>query len=73
MGRSSVQKQALDLAVNNKRCGLGISMGVGKTRIAIQHLQKNYDPFIRVSLPTIIFVVPFFSGCCVEFEGRLGQ
>ena len=45
--REEVQKQALDLAVNNKRCGLGISMGVGKTRIAIQHLQKNYDAFIR--------------------------
>ena len=40
--REEVQKQALDLAVNNNRCGLGISMGVGKTRIAIQHLQKNY-------------------------------
>jgi superfamily II DNA or RNA helicase len=45
--REEIQKQALDLAINNKRCGLGISMGVGKTRIAIQHLQKNYDPFIR--------------------------
>ena len=55
MGRDSVQKQALDLAVNNKRCGLGISMGVGKTRIAIQHLLKNYDPFIRtlVAIPKL--------------------
>ena len=40
-------KEALSLATNNSRCGLGISMGVGKTRIAIQHLMKNYDPFIR--------------------------
>ena len=29
-------------------CGLGISMGVGKTRVAIEHLKKNYDPFILV-------------------------
>ena len=56
MGRDSVQKQALDLAVNNKRCGLGISMGVGKTRIAIQHLQKNYNPFIKT-----LVVIPKLS------------
>jgi superfamily II DNA or RNA helicase len=48
MIREDIQEQALNLAVKNNRCGLGISMGVGKTRIAIQHLQKNYDPFIRV-------------------------
>ncbi len=48
MSREEVQQQALDLALKNNRCGLGISMGVGKTRIAIQHLQKCYDPFIRV-------------------------
>ena len=48
MIRENIQEQALNLAVKNNRCGLGISMGVGKTRIAIQHLQKNYDPFIRV-------------------------
>ena len=46
--REEVQEKALDLAINNKRCGLGISMGVGKTRIAIQHLMKNYNPFIQV-------------------------
>jgi len=45
--REEIQKEALSLATNNSRCGLGISMGVGKTRIAIQHLMKNYDPFIR--------------------------
>ena len=45
--RDIVQADALAVAIKNKRCGLGISMGVGKTRIAIQHLMKNYDPFIR--------------------------
>ena len=43
-----VQKEALELALTHHRCGLGISMGVGKTRIAIQHMKKNYDPFIQV-------------------------
>lgn len=43
-----VQNKALNLTLQHDRCGLGISMGVGKTRIAIQHILKNYDPFIRV-------------------------
>ena len=54
--REEIQQQALDLAVSNKRCGLGISMGVGKTRIAIQHLLKNYNQFIKV-----LVVVPKLS------------
>ena len=48
MNRENVQEEALELAIKNNRCGLGISMGVGKTRIAIQHLLKSYDPFLRV-------------------------
>ena len=46
--RDIVQSDALAIAAQHKRCGLGISMGVGKTRIAINHLKKNYDPFILV-------------------------
>ena len=45
--REIVQNDALTVALENKRCGLGISMGVGKTRIAIQHLQKNFNPFVE--------------------------
>jgi superfamily II DNA or RNA helicase len=45
--REIVQADALSIAAQHKRCGLGISMGVGKTRIAIQHLQRNYNPFIK--------------------------
>ena len=45
--RDIVQSDALASALKHKRCGLGISMGVGKTRIAIQHLQKNFNPFIE--------------------------
>ena len=39
--REKVQKKALEITLGHKRCGLGISMGVGKTRIALQHLIKN--------------------------------
>tara|TARA_R110000803_G_scaffold121628_1_gene189728 strand:- start:1007 stop:2113 length:1107 start_codon:yes stop_codon:yes gene_type:complete len=46
--RNIVQANALAIATKNKRCGLGISMGVGKTRIAIQHLQYCYNPLIEV-------------------------
>ena len=45
--REVVQADALLIASQHKRCGLGISMGLGKTRIAIQHLQKNFNPFIK--------------------------
>ena len=45
--REIVQADALAVATQHKRCGLGISMGVGKTRIAIEHLQKNFNPFIK--------------------------
>ena len=48
MTREEVQKKALDIAIKNKRVGLGISMGVGKTRIAIQHLQHYYNSLIEV-------------------------
>ena len=46
--RDIVQADALDIAIENKRCGLGISMGVGKTRIAIRHLQRRFNQFIQV-------------------------
>ncbi len=45
--RKQVQEDALAVAMQHTRCGLGISMGVGKTRIAIQHLQRYYDPFVE--------------------------
>ena len=53
MNRNSVQAEALAEAMKHKRCGLAISMGVGKTRIAIQHLLKNYN-----SLLNVLVVVP---------------
>ena len=56
MGRNDVQQEALDIATNNNRCGLGISMGGGKTRIGIQHLQANYNPFVKA-----LVVIPKLS------------
>jgi superfamily II DNA or RNA helicase len=47
MKREEIQKIALDTALSFKKSGLAISMGVGKTRIAIQHLQMCYNPFIK--------------------------
>ena len=41
--REEIQKQALEISIKNRRCGLGISMGVGKTLIGlnyIDHFQK---------------------------------
>ena len=36
--RDQVQKDALDIALKHKRCGLAISMGVGKTLIGLRYV-----------------------------------
>ena len=36
--REQIQQDALNVALNNKRCGLGISMGVGKTLIGLNYI-----------------------------------
>ena len=49
--RDQIQQDALTIALNNKRCGLGISMGVGKTLIGlkyISHLQGKNMGKLRV-------------------------
>tara|TARA_R110001606_G_scaffold238678_1_gene386687 strand:+ start:135 stop:1223 length:1089 start_codon:yes stop_codon:yes gene_type:complete len=46
MKREEIQKEALDISLAHTKAGLAISMGVGKTRIAIQHLQHNFNPVI---------------------------
>ena len=45
MNREQVQKHALDILSNNNRCSLGISMGVGKTRIAYRHMLTHINSF----------------------------
>ena len=42
MGKSDVQDEALKIIDKKFRCGLNISMGVGKTRIALQHMLNHY-------------------------------
>ena len=49
--REQVQKDALDIAIKHKRCGLGISMGVGKTLIGlsyIDHFQGGNNGMLKV-------------------------
>lgn len=46
--RELIQEEAGVEIAKHHKCGVAISMGVGKTRIAIQHLIKNYDQFLRV-------------------------
>ena len=50
--REKIQKEALEISLKHRRCGLGISMGVGKTRVAIQHIIKNYNNEINVLVAT---------------------
>ena len=37
--REEIQQEALDIALKHKRCGLGISMGVGKTLIGLKYYE----------------------------------
>jgi superfamily II DNA or RNA helicase len=49
--RDQIQAEALAVAVKQKRCGLGISMGVGKTLIGLQYIdyfQKASADKLRV-------------------------
>ena len=45
MNREQVQEHALSILKHNHRCSLGISMGVGKTRIAYKHMLGHYNSF----------------------------
>lgn len=49
--REQIQTEALAIAVKHKRCGLGISMGVGKTLIGLQyidHFQSLHSGQLRI-------------------------
>lgn len=41
--RDQIQKEALQIALNNKRCGVALSMGVGKTYLGLQYIKHYYD------------------------------
>lgn len=54
--RTQIQKDALDVALKHHRCGLGISMGVGKTLIGLNylnHLQKDKKLRVLVVAPKL--------------------
>lgn len=43
--REDIQKEALEIALRYKNCGLGISMGVGKTKIGLDYIQYFYQQY----------------------------
>lgn len=48
--REQIQKDALDIALVNKRVGLAVSMGVGKTLIGLKYIEelRKVKPTLRV-------------------------
>jgi len=56
--REQVQQEALDIAVQHKKCGLAISMGVGKTLIGLKYLKHFWD---NKSMINALVVAPKLS------------
>ncbi len=48
MDKTEIQNTALDITRKHKRCGLHISMGVGKTLLGLKHLKENTTPLMKV-------------------------
>lgn len=57
--RNEIQDEALAEAIKYKRCGLGISMGVGKTLIGLKYLEHYHN--ITDKLQKILVVAPKLS------------
>jgi superfamily II DNA or RNA helicase len=45
--RDDIQKEAENAIGNLNRCGVGASMGSGKTLIGLKHMSKNYSEYAR--------------------------
>lgn len=45
--KDDIQELALRAIADNKRCGVGVSMGVGKTLIGLRHMVRNFDELSR--------------------------
>ena len=43
MDKNKIQEEALNEILKYNRCGVGISMGVGKTLLALKHADKHYE------------------------------
>jgi len=48
MTREEIQSNALKAIEDCDRCGIAVSMGVGKTLIGLQHIANNYTDTLRV-------------------------
>ena len=48
MSREEIQSAALDALENCNRCGIAVSMGVGKTLIGLRHIEANYYEGLKV-------------------------
>jgi superfamily II DNA or RNA helicase len=48
MNRNKVQAEALEATKNKSRCGLGLATGVGKTLVALNHLEEHYSPLLEI-------------------------
>ena len=57
--REEIQQQALDIALKYKRCGLGISMGVGKTLIGLRYLSHLQE--LNMHKLNVLVVAPKLS------------
>ena len=57
--RDEIQQEALDMAIANKRCGLGISMGVGKTLIGLRYI--DYYQQANMKNLRVLIVAPKVS------------
>jgi superfamily II DNA or RNA helicase len=48
MNRNKVQAEALEATKDKSRCGLGLATGVGKTLVALNHLEEHYSPLLEI-------------------------
>jgi superfamily II DNA or RNA helicase len=57
--REKVQNDALNIAIGKNRCGLGISMGVGKTLIGLNYI--DYLQGVNIRKQRVLVVAPKLS------------
>ena len=48
MNRDKVQAEALEATRGKDRCGLALATGVGKTLVALNHLEEHYSPLLNI-------------------------
>jgi superfamily II DNA or RNA helicase len=46
--KDDVQEKALEATRGKDRCGLGLATGLGKTLVALNHLEYNYSPLLNI-------------------------